>query len=130
MGLDNHAKRTVRVTLGHPPVVFAMPGAQDLAAPTMAHLRWSLGVCSFKVFKNNEMSNKLEQSVSNCDVYIICQRNDTMAEVNVALMHLFFLIDAVRSESAYRSPSSCLASNMLDKTGAWLLAKRFLRSCG
>eukprot|EP00929_Paragymnodinium_shiwhaense_P024419 TRINITY_DN15028_c0_g2_i1.p1 TRINITY_DN15028_c0_g2~~TRINITY_DN15028_c0_g2_i1.p1 ORF type:complete len:453 (-),score=78.48 TRINITY_DN15028_c0_g2_i1:43-1221(-) len=79
-----------------------MPGAQDLAAQTMAHLGWSLGACSFKVFKNNEISNKLEQSVSNCDVYIICQRNDTLAEVNFSLMQLFFLIDAVRSESAYR----------------------------
>lgn len=38
----------MRIPLGHRPVVFALPGSRDLAARTVAQLRWSQGLCSFK----------------------------------------------------------------------------------
>jgi ribose-phosphate pyrophosphokinase len=83
-------------------MVFALPGSQDLAAKVLTHLGWSPAACSFKVFVNGEISPKVEQNVSNCDVFVISARNDAESEVNFTLMQLFFFLDALRGESPHR----------------------------
>eukprot|EP00747_Dinoflagellata_sp_TGD_P012415 gnl/TRDRNA2_/TRDRNA2_121646_c0_seq1.p1 gnl/TRDRNA2_/TRDRNA2_121646_c0~~gnl/TRDRNA2_/TRDRNA2_121646_c0_seq1.p1 ORF type:complete len:429 (+),score=89.22 gnl/TRDRNA2_/TRDRNA2_121646_c0_seq1:86-1288(+) len=90
-----------RITLGHPPVVFAMPGSEELAVKASAHLGWQLGACSFKVHNNGELSVKLEQGVANCDVFILCVRDDDY-EVNCNLVRLLLLADCIKSETPHR----------------------------
>jgi len=68
----------------------------------MAHLSWQPGACSFKTFDNGELSVKLEQSVANRDVFVVCARDDGENEVNLSIMRLMLLIDAIRSEAPYR----------------------------
>lgn len=92
----------LRIPLGHPPVVFSLPGGQELATKALEHLGWRLGSVSFKTFNNGEISVKVEQSVTNADVYIIHGRNELELETNFAIMQLMLLIDAVRGESPYR----------------------------
>mmetsp|Transcript_20804 Transcript_20804/g.43169 ORF Transcript_20804/g.43169 Transcript_20804/m.43169 type:complete len:408 (+) Transcript_20804:3-1226(+) len=96
------AYAALRIPLGHPPVVLSMPGGHDLAATTIAHLGWRLGSCSFKKFNNGEISVKVEQPVTNADVYIVHGRDELATETNFAIMQLMLLIDAVRGESPYR----------------------------
>jgi len=92
----------VRIPLGHPPVVFALPGGREFATKVLAHLGWRTGACSFKTFKNGEISVKVEQSVSNCDVFVVTGRDELEAEANFTLMQLLLLIDALRGESPHR----------------------------
>eukprot|EP00927_Polykrikos_kofoidii_P031487 TRINITY_DN27062_c0_g1_i1.p1 TRINITY_DN27062_c0_g1~~TRINITY_DN27062_c0_g1_i1.p1 ORF type:complete len:410 (+),score=55.86 TRINITY_DN27062_c0_g1_i1:99-1232(+) len=92
----------VRIPLGHPPVVFSLPGSEDLSAKAIHHLQWRGGKCSFGLFANGEISCKVEDSVANHDVFVFCVRNDTHSEVNINLMRLMFLISALRGESPHR----------------------------
>lgn len=94
--------RAVRIPLGHPPLVFGLPGSQELLGKALGHLSWQPGSCKFKKFENGEISVKLEQSVTNHDVFVLLARNDSENEVNFSLMRLMFLIDAIRGESPYR----------------------------
>lgn len=101
-GVADVEEETVRIPLGHPPVVFALPGSRALAGKVLAHLGWQLGQCSFKTFDNGEIWVKLEQSVANLDVFVVCVRDDMAAEINFTLMQLLLLIDSLRSESPHR----------------------------
>lgn len=94
--------QAVRIPLGNPPLVFAMPGSEDFAGKALKHLSWQPGACTFKCFANGEISVKLEQSVSSHDVFVFLSRNESENEVNFSLMRLMLLIDAIRGESPYR----------------------------
>lgn len=96
------ADAQVRVSLGHPPAVFATPSSVDLARRVLAHLEWQAGACKFSLFANGEISVKLEQPVTNCDVFVVCSRNDQAAEMNFTIMQTLLLIDALRGESPHR----------------------------
>jgi len=92
----------VHVPVGHPPVVFCTPGNKDLCEKIVNHLSWSIGRVRFRVFANGEISVKLEQSVANGDVFVICSRDDAEGEVNFMLMQLLFLLDALKLEAPHR----------------------------
>lgn len=92
----------VHVPVGHPPVVFCTPGNRDLCEKIVNHLSWSLGRVRFRTFPNGEISVKLEQSVANGDVFVICSRDDAEGEVNFMLVQLLILLDALKSEAPYR----------------------------
>lgn len=92
----------IHVPVGHPPVVFCTPGNKDLAEKIVAQLSWSLGKVRFRTFANGEISVKLEQSVSNYDVFVVCARDDFECEVNFMLMQLLIMLDALKSESPDR----------------------------
>mmetsp|Transcript_838 Transcript_838/g.2105 ORF Transcript_838/g.2105 Transcript_838/m.2105 type:complete len:405 (+) Transcript_838:87-1301(+) len=96
------ANRGIRIPLGHPPAVFGMPGSHALATQVLGHLGWQEGVCTFKLFGNGEISAKIEQNVTNHDVFVICSRDDVESEVNFAFMQLLFLIDSLKGESPHR----------------------------
>eukprot|EP00929_Paragymnodinium_shiwhaense_P085241 TRINITY_DN45674_c0_g1_i1.p1 TRINITY_DN45674_c0_g1~~TRINITY_DN45674_c0_g1_i1.p1 ORF type:complete len:415 (-),score=77.70 TRINITY_DN45674_c0_g1_i1:174-1418(-) len=102
---DECEEPPVRIPLGNSPVIFAMPGSRDLAATTLGYLPWSnrsLGQCAFKVFGNGEISTKVQQSVSNHDVFVFCRRDETQLEVNFGLMQLLFFVNALHTESPHR----------------------------
>jgi len=88
--------------VGHPPVVFCTPGNRDLCEKVVAHLSWTIGRVRFRTFANGEISVKLEQSVANNDVFVICSRDDCEAEINFTLMQLLILLDALKSEAPHR----------------------------
>lgn len=92
----------VHVPVGHPPVVFCTPGNRDLCERVVSHLTWSLGKVRFRTFANGEISVKLEQSVANHDVFVICSRDDLEGEVNFQLMELLLMLDALKSEAPHR----------------------------
>eukprot|EP00434_Breviolum_minutum_P022444 symbB.v1.2.019810.t1/scaffold1628.1/size108896/7 len=92
----------VHVPVGHPPVVFCTPGNRDLCEKIVAHLSWSIGKARFRTFANGEISVKLEQSVSNYDVFVVCARDDFECEINFMLMQLLIMLDALKSESPHR----------------------------
>lgn len=92
----------VRVPVGHPPVVFCTPGNRDFCERVVEHLSWSIGRVRFRTFANGEISVKLEQTVANNDVFVICSRDDLEGEVNFMLMQLLILLDAIRSEAPHR----------------------------
>jgi ribose-phosphate pyrophosphokinase len=99
---DEGEAHPIRIPLGHPPVVFALPGSQPLARRVLSHLGWQLGACRFETFPNGELSPKVDCSVANHDVFIICARDDLEAEVNLSLVTLLVFLDAVRGESPHR----------------------------
>jgi len=92
----------VHVPVGHPPTVFCTPGNKDLCERIVNHLSWSIGRAKFRVFANGEISVRLEQSVANGDVFVICSRDDAEGEVNFMLMQLLMLLDALKSEAPHR----------------------------
>mmetsp|Transcript_51231 Transcript_51231/g.130144 ORF Transcript_51231/g.130144 Transcript_51231/m.130144 type:complete len:379 (-) Transcript_51231:39-1175(-) len=92
----------VRVPVGHPPVVFCTPGNRDLCEKIVDHLSWTIGRVRFRTFANGEISVKLEQSVANNDVFVICSRDDLEGEINFMLMQLLILLDALKSEAPHR----------------------------
>lgn len=92
----------VHVPVGHPPVVFATQGNGELSEKVVSHLSWSLGKVRFRTFSNGEISVKLEQSVANHDVFVICSRDDCECEMNFMLMQLLILLDALKSEAPHR----------------------------
>eukprot|EP00927_Polykrikos_kofoidii_P056791 TRINITY_DN50874_c0_g1_i1.p1 TRINITY_DN50874_c0_g1~~TRINITY_DN50874_c0_g1_i1.p1 ORF type:complete len:378 (+),score=69.09 TRINITY_DN50874_c0_g1_i1:103-1236(+) len=92
----------VHVPVGHPPVVFCTPGNRDLCEKVVAHLSWSPGKVRFRTFANGEISVKLEQSVANHDVFVICSRDDLEGEINFTLTQLLIMLDALRSEAPHR----------------------------
>jgi len=92
----------VRIPLGHPPLLLTTPGAKELVDKLVAHLGWPLGSCRYGEFQNGELSFKLERTVANHDVFILCIRDDLQAEVNFRLMQLLMLIDAVKGESPHK----------------------------
>eukprot|EP00929_Paragymnodinium_shiwhaense_P026780 TRINITY_DN15840_c0_g1_i1.p1 TRINITY_DN15840_c0_g1~~TRINITY_DN15840_c0_g1_i1.p1 ORF type:complete len:379 (-),score=81.71 TRINITY_DN15840_c0_g1_i1:181-1317(-) len=92
----------VHVPVGHPPVVFCTPGNRELCEKTVGHLSWTLGKVRFRTFANGEISVKLEQSVANHDVFVVCSRDDCEGEVNFMLMQLLVLLDALKSEAPHR----------------------------
>lgn len=94
--------RPVRIPLGHPPVVFALPGSQELASRVAQHLGWPSGECSFGTFANGEVSVKVLQNVTSHDVFVVYARNDCESEANFALMRLLFFLNALRGESPFR----------------------------
>jgi phosphoribosylpyrophosphate synthetase len=55
-------------------------------------LGWQPGACRFKTFDNGEISAKVEQSVANHDVYVICARNDHDVEMNFNIMQLLLFV--------------------------------------
>lgn len=92
----------VHVPVGHPPRVFCTPGNRDLADKIVEHLSWTIGKVRFGVFANGEISVKLEQSVANHDIFVVCSRDDAEGEINFQLMQLLILLDALKSEAPYR----------------------------
>eukprot|EP00931_Biecheleriopsis_adriatica_P076564 TRINITY_DN50255_c0_g1_i1.p1 TRINITY_DN50255_c0_g1~~TRINITY_DN50255_c0_g1_i1.p1 ORF type:complete len:391 (-),score=84.07 TRINITY_DN50255_c0_g1_i1:88-1221(-) len=92
----------VHVPVGHPPVVFCTPGNRDLCEKIVSHLSWSIGKARFRTFANGEISVKLEQAVSNYDVFVVCSRDDFECEINFMLMQLLIMLDALKSESPHR----------------------------
>eukprot|EP00747_Dinoflagellata_sp_TGD_P181728 gnl/TRDRNA2_/TRDRNA2_35655_c0_seq1.p1 gnl/TRDRNA2_/TRDRNA2_35655_c0~~gnl/TRDRNA2_/TRDRNA2_35655_c0_seq1.p1 ORF type:complete len:383 (-),score=84.75 gnl/TRDRNA2_/TRDRNA2_35655_c0_seq1:84-1208(-) len=92
----------VHVPVGHPPAVFCTPGNRDLAEKVVGHLSWTIGKVRFRTFANGEISVKLEQSVANSDVFVICSRDDIESEINFMLMQLLILLDALKSEAPHR----------------------------
>lgn len=92
----------IQLPVGHPPVVFATPGNRELSEKVVNHLSWSLGRASFRTFASGDISVKVEQSVANHDVFVICSRDDLESEVNFMLMQLLFLLDALKSEAPQR----------------------------
>eukprot|EP00405_Crypthecodinium_cohnii_P053117 CAMPEP_0206600582 /NCGR_PEP_ID=MMETSP0325_2-20121206/45917_1 /ASSEMBLY_ACC=CAM_ASM_000347 /TAXON_ID=2866 /ORGANISM="Crypthecodinium cohnii, Strain Seligo" /LENGTH=375 /DNA_ID=CAMNT_0054111985 /DNA_START=63 /DNA_END=1190 /DNA_ORIENTATION=- len=91
----------VRVPVGHPPAVFCTPGNRDLCERVVDHLSWSLGRVRFST-GGSGIYVRLEQSVANSDVFVICSRDDLETEVNFMLFQLLFLIDAIKAESPDR----------------------------
>ena len=49
----------------------ALLAARDLCEKIVSHLSWSIGKARFRTFANGEISVKLEQSVSNYDVFVV-----------------------------------------------------------
>lgn len=94
--------QAVRIPLGHPPVVFALPGSECLVERVLAHLSWKPGAALYRAFDNGEISVKVDQSVANRDVFVVCARDDTKVEVNYAIMRLMMFIDALRGEAPFR----------------------------
>lgn len=94
--------QAIRIPLGNPPVVFAMPGSEELAPLILAHLGWPSGRCQYTAFPNGEISIKVDQSVANHDVYILCVRNVLEQEINFTIMQLLMLIASIKGEGAYR----------------------------
>lgn len=92
----------VHVPVGHPPVVFCTPGNRDLCEKIVNHLSWTVGRVRFRTFANGEISVKLEQSVANSDVFVVCSRDDAEGEINFMLMQLLILLDALKSEAPHR----------------------------
>lgn len=92
----------VHVPVGHPPAVFSTPSNRDLCEKVVGHLSWAMGSVRFRTFANGEISVKLEQSVANHDVFVICSRDDVECEVNFMLMQLLILLDALKSEAPHR----------------------------
>jgi len=92
----------VHVPVGHPPVVFCTPGNRDLCEKIVTHLSWTTGKARFSTFANSEISVKLEQSVANHDVFVVCSRDDCESELNFMLMQLLLLLDALKSEAPHR----------------------------
>lgn len=92
----------VHVPVGHPPVVFCTPGNVDLCEKVVGHLSWTIGKARFRTFANGEISVKIEQSVANHDVFVVCSRDDCQAEVNFMLMQLLMMLDALKSEAPHR----------------------------
>ncbi|CAK9047975.1 unnamed protein product [Durusdinium trenchii] len=123
--LGHGPARVLGEGVGHPPVVFCTPGNRDLCEKIVAHLSWSIGKAAvmgavagnddrilvsdahngyarFRTFANGEISVKLEQSVSNYDVFVVCARDDFECEINFMLMQLLIMLDALKSESPHR----------------------------
>jgi len=94
--------QALRIPLGHPPVVFSLPGSSDLVTKALAHLTWKPGAVKYKTFDNGEISVKVDQSVANHDVFVVYARDDCESEVNFSMLRLMMLIDALRGEAAYR----------------------------
>lgn len=92
----------VHVPVGHPPVVLCTPGNRELCEQVAGHLTWSLGKVRCRTFANGEISVKLEQSVANHDVFVICSRDDCESEVNFMLVQLLVLLDALKAEAPHR----------------------------
>jgi len=92
----------VHVPIGHPPVVLCTTGNRELCEKVVGHLSWSMGKVRFRTFANGEISVKLEQSVANHDVFVICSRDDCESEVNFMLVQLLLLLDALKSEAPHR----------------------------
>lgn len=88
--------------MGHPPVVFCTPGNRDLCEKVVGHLSWDIGNVRFRTFANGEISVKVEQSVANHDVFVICSRDDVLGEINFTMMQLLLLCDALKSEAPHR----------------------------
>jgi len=88
--------------VGHPPVVFCTPSNRDLCEKVVGHLSWTIGKSRFRTFANGEISVKLEQSVANHDVFVVCSRDDCECEVNFMLMQLLMMLDALKSEAPHR----------------------------
>jgi len=100
--VEGRGEDIVRIPLGHPPVVFALPGSEGLVKQVFEHLTWKPGDVTYKVFDNGEISVKVEQTVANRDVFVLWARDDTTAEVNFALMRLMLLISALQGEAPDR----------------------------
>lgn len=94
--------QSIRIPLGNPPVVFAMPGSEELIPLILGHLGWPTGRCHYNAFPNGEMQIKVDQSVANHDVYILCVRNVLLQEINFTIMQLLMLIASIKGEGAYR----------------------------
>lgn len=94
--------QAIRIPLGHPPVLIPMPGSEGLAETICASVAWKQGKCQYTTFANGEISVRLEQSVANHDVFVLCLRDDLEQEINFTLMQLLLLIASIRGESAYR----------------------------
>lgn len=92
----------VRIPLGHRPIVFATPGGRDLAQKALSHLGWQQGVCSFATFSNGEIASKVEETVTNHDVFVFYARDDCQAEVNFSIMQLMAFLAALKGESPHR----------------------------
>lgn len=88
--------------VGHPPVVFSTVGNRVLCEKVVAHLSWTIGKVSYRTFANGEISVKLEQSVANYDVFVLCSRDDLESEVNFMITQLLILLDALKSEAPER----------------------------
>ncbi|CAE7909721.1 prps2 [Symbiodinium necroappetens] len=94
--------QAIRIPLGHPPVVFGLPGSDQLLQKVISHLQWRSGECHFAMFDNGEIGPKVLQTVTNHDVFVIIVRNDAASEVNFSLVRLLLLVDALRGESPHR----------------------------
>ncbi|CAE7816730.1 prs [Symbiodinium sp. CCMP2456] len=94
--------QAIRIPLGHPPVVFGLPGSDQLLQEVISHLQWRSGECHFAMFDNGEIGPKVLQTVTNHDVFVIIVRNDAASEVNFSLVRLLLLVDALRGESPHR----------------------------
>lgn len=92
----------VRIPIGNRPVVFALPGANDLVTNMLQFLGWQPGLCRFSVMDNGEISSKVEETVTNHDVFVVCSRDDVESEVNFSIMRLLLFIGALKSESPFR----------------------------
>jgi len=92
----------IRIPLGHSPILFSLPGSRDFARCMLNHLGWPLGRANFQIFDNSEISVKIDQNVTNHDVFVVCARNDSQSEMNFSLMQLFLCISALRGESPHR----------------------------
>lgn len=128
---NEHNRRGFRLLLGHPPVVFALPGSHDFTKKVLTHLSWHPGGCRFKLFNNGEISAKVEQSVTSLDVFIVYARNEKH-EVNFTLMQLLMFLDALRGESPHRITVifPCLEYSRQDRrivAGESIPPKLFLR---
>lgn len=83
-------------------MVFCTPGNRDLCERVVSHLSWSTGKVRCRTFANGEISIKLEQSVANHDVFVICSRDDCEGEINFMLVQLLMMLDALKSEAPHR----------------------------
>uniref|UniRef100_A0A7S1PRE2 ribose-phosphate diphosphokinase n=1 Tax=Alexandrium catenella TaxID=2925 RepID=A0A7S1PRE2_ALECA len=122
----------VRIPLGHRPVVFTLPGSRALAEGAMRHLGWPLGKCSFSNFSNGEIQAKVDEPVTNSDVFVFCARDDLVAEPNFTMMQLLLFIAALRGESPHRLTVilPCLEYARQDRrifAGEAITARLFLR---
>ncbi|CAK9035275.1 unnamed protein product [Durusdinium trenchii] len=96
------AFQSIRIPLGHPPVLFGLPGSEELMREILSHLKWRFGECAFQMFDNGEIGPKILHTVANHDVFVVIARNDAMSELNFSLMRLLLTVDALRGESPHR----------------------------
>lgn len=102
MDEEADSAQIIRVPIGRYPVVFSLPGSQEMTQKVMRYLEWQTGSANFTLFKNGEISVKVEQTVTMHDVFVIFSRNDAESEVNFGLMRLLLFIAAIKEEAPHR----------------------------
>ena len=84
------AFQSIRIPLGHPPVLFGLPGSEELMREILSHLKWRFGECAFQMFDNGEMGPKILHTVANHDVFVVIARSLAAPASTLAVVVMVF----------------------------------------